>query len=280
MKIPPIRARIANIYFLKIYTIICFSVNNIDILFFILYLIMNLTQLNAKRLTQEELIEFVRLLTDSAKNKQLEDPIALKYLETIEKDAAELENANKAVLSDDKNKLLADLDRQRDKHLLIFRRLMQVHELSDDNSPEAVAYEKLNDLWTKKYETLPYLNLAVETTGIEDLLFDLSTNKFADDIETLNLSDAVENIKISNDKFKIIYSELAAGKDSLKPNYDSRSLRIELTETVVLYMNYVQTLAEASAGKEMTALNNSIKDVSKTYFQQIAERHSGVPIAE
>ena len=115
---------------------------------------------------------------------------------------------------------------------------------------------------------------------IAALLFDLSTNKFADDIETLNLSDAVENIKISNDKFKIIYSELAAGKDSLKPNYDSRSLRIELTETVVLYMNYVQTLAEASAGKEMTALNNSIKDVSKTYFQQIAERHSGVPSAE
>jgi len=147
------------------------------------------------------LIEFVRLLIDSVKNNleiNIEDPIALKYFETLERDAAELESTNKVVLSDEKNKLLLELDRQRDKHLLIFRRLMQVHELSDDNSPEAVAFEALNNLWLKKYETLPYLNLAIETTGIEDLLFDLSTNKYIDHIETLNLSGTVENIKVVN----------------------------------------------------------------------------------
>ena len=243
---------------------------------------MNLTQLNAKRLTQEELIEFVRLLIDSAKNKlevEVEDPIALKYLETLKKDSDELEDTNKAVLSDEKNKLLLELDRQRDKHLLIFRRLMQVHELSDDNSPEAIAFEKLNDLWMKKYETLPYLNLAVETTGIEDLLFDLSTNKYSDFIDTLSLSETVEHIKVSNDKFKIIYSEIA-GQNSFKPTYDARSLRIELTETVVLYVNYVKVLAESSASKEMTALYRGINDTSQAYFKQIAERHSGVPISD
>lgn len=242
---------------------------------------MNLTQLNAKRLTQEELIEFVKLLIDSAKNKieiAIEDPIALKYLETLERDSAELESTNKAVLSDEKNKLLLELDRQRDKHLLIFRRLMQVHELSDDNSPEAIAYEELNDLWMKKYETLPYLNLAVETTGIEDLLFDLSTNKYTDHIEKLNLSETVENVKVANDKFKIIYSEIA--ENSYKPTYDARSLRIELTETVVLYMNYVQALAESSANKEMVILYNGIKETSKAYFKQIAERHSGIPLSD
>lgn len=243
---------------------------------------MNLTELNAKRLTQEELIEYVKLLIDSAKNKpeiEIEDPIALKYLKTLESDSNELENTNKTVLSDEKNKLLLELDRQRDKHLLIFRRLMQVHELSDDNSPEAVAFEALDSLWMKKYETLPYLNMAVETTGIEDLLFDLSTNKYSDFIETLNLSETVENIKLANDKFKIIYSEIAA-QNSFKPTYDARSLRIELTETVVLYMNYVQALAESSANKEMSILHNEIKETSQAYFKQIAERHSGIPITE
>lgn len=243
---------------------------------------MNLTQLNAKQLTQEELIEFVRLIIDSAKNKieiKIEDPIALKYLETLAKDSDELESTNKAVLSDEKNKLLLELDRQRDKYLLTFRRLMQVHELSDDNSPEAIAFEELNGLWMKKYETLPYLNLAVETTGIEDLLFDLSTNKYIDHVETLNLSETVENIKVANDKFKIIYSEIA-GQNSFKPTYDARSLRIELTETVVLYMNYVQALAESSVNKELVALHQGIKETSQAYFKQIAERHSGIPISE
>lgn len=243
---------------------------------------MNLTQLNAKRLTQEELIEFVWSLIDSAKNKpevKIEDPIALKYLETLEKDVTELESANKAVLSDEKNKLLLELDRQRDKHLLIFRRLMQVHELSEDNSPEAVAFEALDDLWMKKYDTLPYLNLAVETTGVEDLLFDLSTNKYSEHVETLNLSETVENIKVANDKFKIIYSEIAA-QNSYKPTYDARSLRIELTETVVLYMNYVRALADSSANKEMAILYNVLKETSQAYFKQIAERHSGVPLID
>lgn len=243
---------------------------------------MNLTQLNAKRLTQEELIEFVRLLIDSVKNKpevKIEDPIALKYLETLEKDATELESTNKAVLSDEKNKLLLELDRQRDKHLLIFRRLMQVHELSDDNSPEAVAFEALDDLWMKKYDTLPYLNLAVETTGVEELLFDLSTNKYTEHVETLNLSETVENIKVANDKFKIIYSEITT-QNSFKPTYDARSLRIELTETVVLYMNYVRALADSSANKEMASLYTVIKETSQDYFKQIAERHSGVPILD
>lgn len=243
---------------------------------------MNLTQLNAKRLTQEELIEFVWSLIDSAKNKpevKIEDPIALKYLETLEKDVTELESANKAVLSDEKNKLLLELDRQRDKHLLIFRRLMQVHELSEDNSPEAIAFEALDDLWMKKYDTLPYLNLAVETTGVEDLLFDLSTNKYSEHVETLNLSETVENIKVANDKFKIIYSEIAA-QNSYKPTYDARSLRIELTETVVLYMNYVRALADSSANKEMAILYNVLKETSQAYFKQIAERHSGVPLID
>ena len=241
---------------------------------------MNVTRLNAKRLTQEELIEFVRLLVDSAKNRleiKIEDPIALKYLETLEKDAAELESANKAVLSDEKNKLLQELDRQRDKSLLIFRRLMQVHELSDDNSPEAVAFEELNVLWVNKYETLPYLNLAVETTGIENMLFDLSSGKYAAHIETLSLSEAIEHIKVANDKFRIIYSEIAE-QHSLKPAYDVRSVRIELTETAVLYMNYVQALAESSVNKEMVILHNAIKETSQAYFKQSAQRHSGLPI--
>jgi hypothetical protein len=54
-----------------------------------------------KSLTQEKLIEFVRLLADSTKIKleiKIEDSIVLKYLVTLEKDAAEPESANKGTL--------------------------------------------------------------------------------------------------------------------------------------------------------------------------------------
>lgn len=243
---------------------------------------MTSTQLNAGRLTQGELIEFVRSLIDSAKNKleiNLEDSIALKYLETLEKDANELESTNLAVLSDEKNQQLQELDRIRDKYLLIFRRLMQVYELSDDNSPEAVAYEKLNDWWMKKYDTLQYLNFAVETTGIDNMLFDLSANEYAGYIDTLKLDEALDNVKISNDKFKIIYGEIT-DHAVVKPIYDARALRIELTETVVLYINYVKAMADSSENKEMKQLYKGIKDTYQAFRKQIGERHSGITLAD
>lgn len=237
---------------------------------------MAFVELDYNRLTQDELIEFVRLIAaeGKAENLKIEDPIVLKYLQTLESDAGELESTHAVITNDEKNKHLQEADRVRDRALSVFRRLMQVYELTDDNSPEAIAYEYLDSLWMKKYETLPYLNLMVETTGIDDLLFDLNTEKYSQHIHTLNLVESVMKIKKANDAFKLISGDSSAVND-MKPTYDARALRIELIETLKLFVNYVKALAESSDNKSMQQLYKGIQQTTSKYSGQLTTRHAG-----
>lgn len=240
---------------------------------------MHITELDYNRLTQDELIEFVRMIAaaDNAENVTVTDPIALKYLRTLGSDADELENATAAVRSDEKNKQLIEADRVRDRALSVFRRSMQVFELTEDNSPEAIAYEYLDTLWTKKYETLAYLSLMVETEGIDKLLFDLNTDKYEPHVHTLNLQEHVQKIKKANDAFKIICGDTT---EDVKPMYDARALRIELIETLKLFVNYVKAIAKSSDDKSMQQLYKTISQTSSEYAEQLTVRHGGAPMEE
>lgn len=60
---------------------------------------MPFVQIDSNRLTQEELVEYVRMLISLGKedeNISVTDPIALKYIKTLESDINELENTNVA----------------------------------------------------------------------------------------------------------------------------------------------------------------------------------------
>ena len=153
-------------------------------------------ELNYNRLTQDELIEYVKLLVGEGEKNHahLDDSIVKKYLHTLSKDVSELEERLSIVKNDDKNKQLLEADRLRDRSLAVFRRSMQIYEFAEDNSAEAMAYEELNALWMKKYETLPYLNIVVETKGIDDLVFDLKSERYYPHVVTLNLQDYIEQI--------------------------------------------------------------------------------------
>ena len=171
-----------------------------------------------------------------------------------------------------------EADRVRDRALSVFRRLMQVYELSEDNSPEAIAYEYLNELWMKKYDPLPFLSLMVETEGIDDLLFDLNADRYSRHIETLKLKDTVKKIKEANDAFKTLCGDHPQ-EQSMKPTYDARALRIELIETVKLYVNYVKTVAETSDSGGVQHLYKGIVATTTHFNELLAARHSGKQIA-
>jgi len=238
---------------------------------------MAFTQTNPNRLTQDELIEYVRMLISSGKAEEanpITNPIALKYLNILEMDANELESTQVHVLHDDQNRQLMEADRVRDHALSVFRRLMQVYELSEDNTPEAVAYEYLNELWTKKYDPLPFLSLMVETEGIDDLLFDLSADRYSRHLETLKLKEAVKKIKVANDAFKALCGDHPR-EQTMKPTYDARALRIELIETVTLYVNYVKMMTETSDTEGLQQLYKGIVATTTHFNELLAARHAG-----
>lgn len=237
-----------------------------------------LVPLNLQRLSSADLIDFVRQHITSVNEAGviISDPIILKYLETLEKDADELQSSEKSSQSNVTNQLIFESDKVRDRALSVFRRLMQVYELSEDNSPEAQAYEVLNNMW-QKYETLQYMSLSVETEGIDNLLFDLSTSRYSSHVATLDLDEAVEKIRSTNEDFKTIYNEQAATSSSTTSanSYDARELRIELMKTIRLYSEYVYALTKSAEHKEMRDLLNVLNDNRSHFVRQLTNRHAG-----
>jgi hypothetical protein len=228
-----------------------------------------------KNLNSNELINFARELTTASLSDfkaTTDDPIVKKYLETISSITDELEQALANIHNNEITLKTLEADRARDRALSVFRRLMQTYELSEENSPEAIAYEVLNELWMDKYDPLPFMSLNVETHGIDELVFDLSSSKYSDYVKTLQLEDALTSIKNTNELFKQIVGK-NHHSDKLKPNYDARELKKELFETIEQYGAYVNNLSELQDHKDMQRLSKILADT-----QQLIEKQTQIPL--
>lgn len=229
-----------------------------------------------KNLNSNELINFARELTTSSLSDfkaTTDDPIVKKYIETISSIADELEQALANIHSNEITLKTLEADRVRDRVLSVFRRLMQTYEMSEENSPEAIAYDVLNELWMDKYDPLPFMSLNVETQGIDELVFDLSSSKYADYVKTLKLEDALASVKNANESFRQMVGE-DYRTNKFKPNYDARELKKELFETIEQYGAYVNNLSEIPDHKDMQRLSEILADT-----QQRAEKQTQRPIA-
>ena len=229
-----------------------------------------------KNLNSNELIDFAREITTASLSDfkaTTDDPIVKKYLETISSITDELEQALANIHSNEITLKTLEADRVRDRALSVFRRLMQTYEMSEENSPEAIAYEALNELWMDKYDPLPFMSLNVETQGIDELVFDLSSSKYSDYVRTLKLEDVLLSIKNANESFKQMVGEHHQ-TDKLKPNYDARELKKELFETIEQYGAYVNNLSELPDHKDMQRLSKILADT-----QQRIEKQTQIPLA-
>lgn len=169
-------------------------------------------------------------------------PIIEKYIKTLRTRAEELKNSLSAIPKDSISENILLADRARDKALSVFRRKMQMYELSTDED-EAEAYKVLNAMWAK-YDTLAYMNFQVETDGIDNLVFDLTTSRFSSQVNTLNLMPEVEQIQKDNEVFKKIYGQ-DPERSEAKVSYDARELYLNLIENYNRYRAYLNESLEA-----------------------------------
>ncbi|ERI81249.1 hypothetical protein HMPREF1981_03290 [Bacteroides pyogenes F0041] len=169
-------------------------------------------------------------------------PIIEKYLKTLRTRAGELKEALAAIPKDSVSESILLADRARDKALSVFRRKMQMFELTTDPNEEA-AYKQLNEMWSK-YETLAYMNFQVETEGINELVFNLTTSRFSSQVATLNLEPEVEQMRTDNENFKRVFGQ-DPERSEAKISYDARELYHTLIENYKRYREYLHTSLEA-----------------------------------
>ncbi len=169
-------------------------------------------------------------------------PIIEKYIKTLRTRTEELKASLAAIPKDSISENILLADRARDKALSVFRRKMQMYELSTDET-EAEAYKILNAMWAK-YDTLAYMNFQVETEGIDDLVFDLTTSRFSSQVNALNLMPEVEQIQRDNEFFKQLYGQ-DPERSEAKVSYDARELYLNLMENYNRYCGYLNETLDA-----------------------------------
>lgn len=236
-----------------------------------------LVPLNLQRLSSEELIELVTMHLNCVEDAkiQINDPIVERYFQKLSKGSQELSIAINEYHTHTNDTSVSEADRVRDRALSVFRRLMQVFELSDDDTPEAHAYEALDEMW-KKYEAIQYMSLSVETEGIDNLLFDLGTSRYAPHVATLQLESAVDKIRHTNESFKTIYEQSSNDvADTAKSYYDARRLRNELMKNLGFYTDYVHAMAKSAEDKNVQVLFELLNKTRSHFVHRLTTRHAG-----
>ena len=121
------------------------------------------------------------------------------------------------------------------------------------------------------YKNLKNWNYEEESNGIDNLLQEMETTKYAPSIALLLMEDYKDELKTANDFFK----DLFAGRTqefSVKENFDVKMMRKEYGELYNAMCIYVLSLANGANTEEYNKTLNVINVVRKYYADRLASR--------
>jgi hypothetical protein len=168
---------------------------------------------------------------------------------------------------------IANLDHNRDLSLAAFKRQLNVYELST-NAAIVAAYNAVT-IVVKNYKNLAALNYEAESNGIDNLIADLKSPGYAPHVATLNLAEFIDRIKVSNDDFKLKFSQRGTDISSTE-HYNMKVIRKAAIENYNNYTQYVLSLAKLSTGGDYYKnILNIINQTRKYYSDLLAKRNGG-----
>ena len=197
------------------------------------------------------------------------DTVLQNYLTQLSGSSAEYDKAMLKVMKSDETEKIAQADADRDKAINAALRMLSVFELSEDATTFNAAVS-LNNLFNT-YKGIQKWNFEEESNGIDNLLVDLESEKYAAHIAETEMQSFVERIRVKNDRFK----ELFAGRTMEKANteyYDTKVLRRDLTEIYTVTIEYVLVMAKATDQEQYNKPLDIINTVRKYYADLLAKR--------
>ena len=206
---------------------------------------------------------------DDLGNGLITDAVLQNYLSQLGASSVEYDKAMLKVMKSDETEKIAQADAERDKAITATLRQISAYELSDD-ATEFNASVSLNTLFNT-YKNIQKWNFEEESNGIDNLLVDLESEKYAAHIAELNMQSFVERIRSKNERFK----ELFAGRTQEKVNteyYDTKALRADLTSKYNVMIEYVLVLARALDQDQYNKPLDVINTVRKYYADLLAKR--------
>lgn len=177
------------------------------------------------------------------------------------------------IKKNEETEVLLNLDHVRDLNLSAFNRQLKVYELSTD-AGIVTAYKAITIL-VKTYKNLAHLNYEAESNGIDNLIADFNSTKYAPHITTLSMNEFVDRIKTSNDDFKLKFSQRSTDISSTEI-YNVKLIRKAAFENYNNYTQYVLSLAKVTTGDDYyKKILDIINQTRKYYSDLLAKREGG-----
>ena len=145
-----------------------------------------------------------------------------EYIDRLVADLIPYDKAMLQVSKSDETEKIVAADKVRDAAVTTILRFLSVFELSEVEE-EKLAFASLETLF-KTYKGIQNWNFEEESNGLDNLIVDLESSKYASHVAKLGINSYVQRIKTTNNDFKSIFAKRTQ-ENSIKEIYDSKALR-------------------------------------------------------
>jgi hypothetical protein len=199
------------------------------------------------------------------------DPVLISYLNRMNEGILVYDKAQVYVAKSDETAKIVAADKERDTAVTAAFRYLSVFELSPLEN-EKLAFASLDTLFTA-YRGIQSWNFEEESNGLDNLLAELSSSKYAAHVATINMSGFVERIRVGNENFKTIFAKRTL-ENSTKEVYDMKTIRADIKTIYTDMSDYVLSMAKAMNTDQFNQTLNVINAVRKYYSDLLSKRKS------
>ena len=173
----------------------------------------------------------------------------------------------------DETEKIASSDSVRDKSLKAFSVALKPYALSDDPE-EVTASKSLKNLF-KPFKDLGKLGFEAETIGIDKLLNELESEKYASSVALLNLGRYVTRIKVANENFKTLFGGRMV-TESMTETYNMKVVRKEMLKLYSDFTAYVLAMAKTEDAPPLFITALTLMNTARKYYADILARKLAV----
>ena len=195
------------------------------------------------------------------------------YLTGLDDRLITFNNALMVVRKSDETIKIVAQDNRRDLAFTLLKKTAAFYEISneDDQREAALSLKTLFNI----FKNLTKLNYEAESLGIDSLLNDLGNSKYAPMVDLLELGQAVDRLRVTNEGFKSLFGGRIQ-ETSNQEVFDAKMLRNEIFAVYNDFATYVLTMAklQTSIGLFTNVLN--VMNIGRKYYSDMLARRKGV----
>ncbi|HZK97565.1 MAG TPA: DUF6261 family protein [Prolixibacteraceae bacterium] len=195
------------------------------------------------------------------------------YVRQITTKSATYQKGLAQVQKNEETDKIALLDGVRDKSVNAFSRALKLYDLSDE--PKEVEASKALGILLRTFKDLAILNYEAESIGIDKLVSELESDKYASHVALLNIGRYVTRMKVSNENFKTLFgNRMVTG--AMTESYDLKVIRKEMLKLYSDFTLYVLAMAKTEDAPPLFITALTLLNTARKYYADLLARRVAV----